>query len=312
MDFTFSSDLLLDLVLQQAVTQVLQQLMTGPSVRASREEAAPPPPWSPITTPSTPLIAPSLDDPRLSSFAHRIGIQQEPAEPTLPQTLPSPTPQRSRGPCTPHPLSVDQPSSVQTASTGSSWGDQSFLGARYLNASRFARRSRRRSLSKRKSSSSSIASVGAPSPFDRSPCFPQIASSDLPNTLKIYNLPDSVDPPYPNPFLTGGFPYSASQGTSGSSDMRRLKSSTPDEDVSNPVLGAQSISSMSHNSPSTPYTSYECSYTDQKNLPGKDDSINSYANAYLTFQATKVEGSIQRWKWFGQSRRSRRQRHVSS
>lgn len=199
----------------------------------------------------------------------------DPRNPTLRlhQSTPSPTPQSPNN---------SQSMLAQSAFVGSGWGNESFPGAAYLNANTVARGFKERAYHKRKSSGSTVASAGPPSPLDHTTAYPQIATSDLSHLSPSYenfdyvsphsahtpkSLPTPVGTPTSNSFMASQYHHTGAQDATGyQQNMRRLQTSGPDEDVSYAFSAAQSVSSMSHNSPATPHTNYEVDYDDQKNL----------------------------------------------
>ncbi|OAL34084.1 hypothetical protein AYO20_06732 [Fonsecaea nubica] len=119
---------------------------------------------------------------------------------------------------------------------------------------------------KRDSSGSSVTSLGPPSPLNQNNIYPHIVATS-----------DSSFPP------TYDFDYTQTPHTAKSDsammypsnfaavDMRRIHSTGADERASYALSAPQSVSTMSHNSPATPHTTYEPEY-DEKNVYGEENS----------------------------------------
>lgn len=116
---------------------------------------------------------------------------------------------------------------------------------------------------KRGSSGSSVTSLGPPSPLNHNNIYPQIvATSDS-------NFPTSYDFDYTQTPHTAKSDSAMMYPTNyGAVDMRRIQSSGADERASYNLSAPQSVSTLSHNSPATPHTSYEPEY-DEKNVYGE-------------------------------------------
>ncbi|KIV94909.1 hypothetical protein, variant [Exophiala mesophila] len=121
---------------------------------------------------------------------------------------------------------------------------------------------------KRGSSGSSVASAGPPSPLNPNVIYPHIvATSDS-------NFPTSFDFDYTQTPHTAKSESTIMYPTHtgyGAIDMRRIQSTGGDERSSYNLSAPQSVSTMSHNSPSTPHTTYESQDYDMK-----DQNIYGY------------------------------------
>lgn len=112
-------------------------------------------------------------------------------------------------------------------------------------------------------SASSIASLGPPSPLSQTTTYPHIATDFAPydQNYEYMHTPPSAQTSksLPTP-STEHYMYQPQSATPYSAvDMRRIHSAGGDDNASY-------VSSMSHNSPSTPHTNYEVDYDDSKNI----------------------------------------------
>jgi hypothetical protein len=129
-------------------------------------------------------------------------------------------------------------------------------------------------------SASSIASLGPPSPHSHNTGYPHIAT-DFPPYDQNYDYmhtPPSAQTSksLPTP-TTEHYMYQPQSTTTPYSavDMRRIHSAGGDDNASY-------VSSMSHNSPSTPHTNYEVDYDDSKNIyNGEIKTDEQWMDEYL-------------------------------
>lgn len=132
---------------------------------------------------------------------------------------------------------------------------------------------------KRDSSGSSVTSVGPPSPLNHNTIYPHVvATSDS-------SFPSSYD-----------FDYSQTPHTAKSEsammypthfpavDMRRIQSTGADERASYALSAPQSVSTISHNSPATPHTTYEPEYDEKNNVYGEIKCVDDDMFNYLRFE----------------------------
>lgn len=144
---------------------------------------------------------------------------------------------------------------------------------------------------KRGSSGSSIASAGPPSPLNQTAIYPHphiVATSDS-------NFPSSFDFDYTQTPHTAKSESTIMYPTHtgyGAIDMRRIQSTGGDERSSYNLSAPQSVSTMSHNSPSTPHTTYESQDYDVKdqNIYGEMDGVDAQMFDYLQFDAGYPSG----------------------
>lgn len=124
-------------------------------------------------------------------------------------------------------------------------------------------------------SASSIASVGPPTP----PSFPpNIATNFYDQNYEYMHTPPSAAPTsksLPTP-STEQYMYQPHSATPFSAvDMRRIHSAGGDDNASY-------VSSMSHNSPSTPHTNYDMDYDESKNIyNGETKTDEQWMDQYL-------------------------------
>lgn len=118
---------------------------------------------------------------------------------------------------------------------------------------------------KRDSSGSSVTSVGPPSPLNHNTIYPHIvATSDS-------SFPTSYDFDYsqtPHTAKSESAAINMYPTNFAAVDMRRIQSTGTDERQSYALSAPQSVSTMSHNSPATPHTTYEPEF-DEKNVYGE-------------------------------------------
>ncbi|KAJ4518865.1 hypothetical protein HRR83_003845 [Exophiala dermatitidis] len=117
---------------------------------------------------------------------------------------------------------------------------------------------------KRGSSGSSVTSGGPPSPLNHNTIYPHIVA-----TSDSSNFPSSFDFDFNQTPHTAksesAMMYSTNFG--GPVDMRRIQSAGTDDRASYSLSAPHSASTMSHNSPATPQTTYEPEY-DEKHVYG--------------------------------------------
>lgn len=138
-------------------------------------------------------------------------------------------------------------------------------------------------------SASSIASFGPPSPLSQNTTFPQIATDFAPfdQNYDYMHTPSSAQTSksLPTP-ATEHYMYQSQSATPYSAvDMRRIQSQGDDN--------ASYVSSMSHNSPATPHTTYEAEYDDSKMYNnGENQMDGQWMDQYLPtstgFQPTQA------------------------
>jgi hypothetical protein len=113
---------------------------------------------------------------------------------------------------------------------------------------------------KRGSSGSSVTSAGPPSPLNHNTIYPHVATSDS-------TFPTHYDFDYSQTPLTAKSDSTIMYPTNtayGAVDMRRIQSQGVDERGASYNLSApQSVSTMSHNSPATPHTTFEPEYDEK-------------------------------------------------
>lgn len=208
----------------------------------------------------------------------------------MPSTIPhpqSPVVRIQKSSPTPTPSTTQPPMLAQTAMVGG-WNDGYNSPGGYLSA--LPKNFQDQRFHKRDSSGSSVTSVGPPSPLSHSTIYPHIvATSDS-------SFPTSYD-----------FDYSQTPHTAKSEsammyptnftpvDMRRIQSTGTDERGSYALSAPQSVSTMSHNSPATPHTTYDPEY-DVKNDYGENKSAIADMLDYLQFDSgysTAYQQSLQ-------------------
>ena len=246
MNFTFSNDLLLDLVLQQAISQVLQTLVASAPVIANRAEPGPHQLQSPLLASSLIPIMQSPGLPSLSLSVCQNDSRQQSPVPQVERTKSPSSTWESDYPLMPQLLDDIQPALMQNALTGTYWRNEAPAPGPYS--------------SNDKTISPSVVSEEPPWPLGHTAWH---QSSDVFNSLEGDDLSGVADFSMPNSFAIHTYSYSTPRYTS------RIQANTPDEDTSYSFSGPQSISTFSHNSPATPHTGYELDYDDQKNgYPG--------------------------------------------
>ncbi|KIW10571.1 hypothetical protein PV08_11535 [Exophiala spinifera] len=134
---------------------------------------------------------------------------------------------------------------------------------------------------KRGSSGSSVTSLGPPSPLTHpNNIYPHIVATSDSTFPASYDFDFSQPPHTAKSDSAMIYPQNFS-----AVDMRRIQSQGADERASfNNLSAPQSVSTMSHNSPATPHTSYEPEY-DEKHVYGEDPSDADEMFDYLQFEA---------------------------
>ena len=171
---------------------------------------------------------------------------------------------------TPTPIKQEQSMLAQGAHYGGGWGD-TYTGG-YLSALPRALKDSR--YHKRASSGSSIASVGPPSPLSQNTAYPRIATSDstfAPSFDFEYNPSQSAHTIKPHGIDTATY-----RGNNyGTVDMKRTHSVGADDRASYSMSAPQSVSTMSHNSPSTPQTTFDADYEESKQAYNGENGCSS-------------------------------------
>ena len=192
-----------------------------------------------------------------------------------PQTK-SPAVRIQRSSPIPTPSTTQPPMLAQTALVGG-WNDGYNSPGGYLSA--LPKNFHDQRFHKRDSSGSSVTSVGPPSPLNQNTTYPHIvATSDS-------NFPPSYDYDYsPTPHTAKSDSSMMYPTNFGPVDLRRMQSTGADEPVSYALSAPQSVSTMSHNSPATPQTTYEPEY-DVKNDYGENKNAPDNMLEYLPFDS---------------------------
>ncbi|KIW23621.1 hypothetical protein, variant [Cladophialophora immunda] len=165
----------------------------------------------------------------------------------------------------PTPVPSSQPPMLAQSALVGGWNDGYNTPGGYLSA--LPKNFQDQRYHKRDSSGSSVTSLGPPSPLTQNNIYPHIvATSDS-------SFPPSYDFDYTQTPHTAKSDSAMMYPTNFAAvDMRRIHSTGADERASYALSAPQSVSTMSHNSPATPHTTYEPEY-DEKNVYG-------YTNAY--------------------------------
>ncbi|EXJ86683.1 hypothetical protein A1O3_03636 [Capronia epimyces CBS 606.96] len=142
------------------------------------------------------------------------------------------------------------------------------------------------------SGSSSVASLGPPSPLNHNTIYPHIATGDSSNFPSSYDFDFNQTPHPAKSESTMMYPTNFS-----GIDMRRIQSTGNDERVPYSLSAPQSVSTMSHNSPSTPHTNYEPEY-DDKHVYGEttvadDDMMFEYLQFDAGYPSAAYQQSLQ-------------------
>lgn len=112
---------------------------------------------------------------------------------------------------------------------------------------------------KRGSSGSSVTSAGPPSPLNHNTIYPHVATSD--STFPAhYDFDYSQTPHTAKSDSTIMYPTNTGYGAV---DMRRIQSTGVEDRGSYNLSAPQSVSTMSHNSPATPHTTFEPEYDEK-------------------------------------------------
>ena len=188
----------------------------------------------------------------------------------------SPTVRIQKSRPTPTPSSSQTPMLVQTALVGG-WNDGYNSPGGYLSA--LPKNFHDQRFHKRDSSGSSVTSVGPPSPLSHNTIYPHIVATSDSSFQPSYDFDYSQTPQTAKSDSAMMYPSNF-----GPIDMRRIQSTGADERVSYAMSAPQSVSTMSHNSPATPHTTYEPEY-DVKNDYGEKNSAVTDMLEYLRFDS---------------------------
>lgn len=165
----------------------------------------------------------------------------------------------------PTPTPTTQPPMLAQSALVGGWNDGYNSPGGYLSA--LPKNFQDQRFHKRDSSGSSVTSVGPPSPLNHNTIYPHIVATSDSSFPPSYDFDYSQTPHTAKSDSTIMYPPNF-----GPVDMRRIQSTGADERASYTLSAPQSVSTMSHNSPATPHTTYEPEY-DVKNEYG-------YTNAY--------------------------------
>lgn len=131
---------------------------------------------------------------------------------------------------------------------------------------------------KRGSSGSSVTSAGPPSPLNHNTIYPHVATSD--STFPThYDFDYSQTPHTAKSESTIMYPTNTGYGAV---DMRRIHSQGVDDRGSYNLSAPQSVSTMSHNSPATPHTTFEPEYDEKaQHIFGEMNDVDEHLFDYL-------------------------------
>lgn len=175
------------------------------------------------------------------------------------------------------PTPSEQPQMLAQTQLVGGWNDGYNNGA-FLSA--LPKNFQEQKFHKRGSSGSSVTSLGPPSPLNHSTIYPHIvATSDSSNFPSTFDFDFNQTPSTAKSDSTMMYPTNF-----GAVDMRRIQSTGTDERVSYSLSAPQSVSTMSHNSPATPQTTYEPEY-DEKHVYGETTADDDLLFEYLQFDA---------------------------
>jgi hypothetical protein len=113
---------------------------------------------------------------------------------------------------------------------------------------------------KRGSSGSSVTSVGPPSPLNHTTIYPHVVATSDSTFPTNYDFDYSQTPHTAKSESTIMYPTNTGYGAV---DMRRIQSTGAEDRGSYNLSAPQSVSTMSHNSPATPHTTYEPEYDEK-------------------------------------------------
>jgi hypothetical protein len=185
---------------------------------------------------------------------------------------------QTSSPTLPRSSTQTTPMLAQTSLVGG-WNDGYHSPGGYLSA--LPKNFQDKRFHKRDSSGSSVTSQGPPSPLSHNTLYPHVvATSDS-------TFPTNYDFDYSQTPLTAkSDSHMMYPGSNfGSVDMRRIHSTGADERASHAAWSApQSVSTMSHNSPATPQTTYDSDYDAKHDYSKKQDAIDDMLT-YLQQQA---------------------------
>lgn len=136
---------------------------------------------------------------------------------------------------------------------------------------------------KRGSSGSSVTSAGPPSPLNHNTIYPHVATSD--STFPTHYEFDYTQTPH-TAKSDSTIMYPTNTGY-GAVDMRRIQSTGVEDRGSSYNLSApQSVSTMSHNSPATPHTTFEPEYDEKtQQIFGEMSDDDEHLFDYLQFDS---------------------------
>ncbi|KIW97709.1 uncharacterized protein Z519_01293 [Cladophialophora bantiana CBS 173.52] len=132
---------------------------------------------------------------------------------------------------------------------------------------------------KRDSSGSSVTSLGPPSPLNHNTIYPHIVATSDSSFPPSYEFDYTQQTPHTAKSESAAMMYPTNFSAV---DMRRIHSTGADERASYALSAPQSVSTMSHNSPATPHTTYEPEY-DEKNVYGEENTDGDEMFDYLQF-----------------------------
>ena len=173
------------------------------------------------------------------------------------------------------PSTTQPPMLAQSALVGG-WNDGYNSPGGYLSA--LPKNFQDQRFHKRDSSGSSVTSVGPPSPLNHSTIYPHIVATSDSSFPSSYDFDYSQTPHTAKSESTIMYPTQF-----GAVDMRRIQSTGADDRASYALSAPQSVSTMSHNSPATPHTTYEPEY-DVKNEYGETKTTVDDMIDYLQFK----------------------------
>jgi len=136
---------------------------------------------------------------------------------------------------------------------------------------------------KRGSSGSSVTSVGPPSPLNHTTIYPHIVATSESTFPTPYEFDYNQTPHTAKSESTVMYPTNTGYGAV---DMRRIQSTGAEDRASYALSAPQSVSTMSHNSPATPHTTYEPEYDEKSHsVFGEMSDDDAHMFDYLQFEA---------------------------
>jgi len=195
---------------------------------------------------------------------------------SAPSQSQSPTVRIQKSSPTPTPSTTQPPMLAQSALVGG-WNDGYSSPGGYLSA--LPKNFQDQRFHKRDSSGSSVTSVGPPSPLNHNTIYPHIVATSDSSFPPSYDFDYSQTPHTAKSESTIMYPTNY-----GAIDMRRIQSTGADERASYALSAPQSVSTMSHNSPATPHTTYEPEY-DVKHEYGETKSAVDDMFDYLRYDS---------------------------